>query len=136
MRLIDGDALKRKAQKAATEAWKTGITAKVETILNQFIDWISEAPAVNEWTSVKDRLPKKNGNYLVISNSPICQRILIASFAKNLEKADACAFPFRGKKRPGWYDYDSDWGYFEYDNVTHWMPLPEMPEGVNDNAES
>lgn len=47
MRLIDGDALKRKAQKAATESWKMKITASVETILNQFIDWIEEAPTID-----------------------------------------------------------------------------------------
>ena len=80
------------------------------------------------WISVKDRLPDKNGNYLVVSDSPICRRILIASFAKNLEKIGMNTSPFRGKKRPGWYDYDCDWGFFEYDNVTHWLPLPEMPE--------
>ena len=59
---------------------------------------------------------------------------MIASFAKNLEKVDKYAFQFRGKKRPGWYEYDCDWGYIKYDNVTHWLPLPEMPEGVSDNA--
>lgn len=46
MRLIDGDALKRRAQKVATEAWKMKIKAEVETILNQFIDWINEAPTI------------------------------------------------------------------------------------------
>ena len=46
MRLIDGDALKRRAQKVATEAWKMKIKAEVETILNQFIDWIDEAPTI------------------------------------------------------------------------------------------
>lgn len=46
MRPIDGDALKRRAQKVATEAWKMKIEAKVETILNQFIDWINEAPTI------------------------------------------------------------------------------------------
>ena len=82
-----------------------------------------------KWIPVKEKLPKRNGDYLVISDSPICRRILIASFAKNLDKVDKWAFPFRGENRPGWYDYSCDWGYFEHDNVTHWMPLPEMPEG-------
>ena len=47
MRAIDGDALKRKAQRVATEAWKMKITGKVETILNQFIDWIEDAPTID-----------------------------------------------------------------------------------------
>ena len=47
MRLINADALKRKAQKEATEAWKMNIKAPVETILNQFIDWIDDATTVD-----------------------------------------------------------------------------------------
>ena len=46
MRAIDGDALKRKMQRVATEAWKMKITAKVETIMNQFIDFIEEQPTI------------------------------------------------------------------------------------------
>lgn len=46
MRLIDADKLKRKAQKVGTEAWKMKLTAPIETTLNQFIDWIDEAPTI------------------------------------------------------------------------------------------
>ena len=46
MRLIDADALKRKSQKVATEAWKLRIKATVEVILNQFIDYIDAAPTI------------------------------------------------------------------------------------------
>ena len=46
MRAIDGDRLKRKAQKVATEAWKMKTKATVEAILNEFIDWINEAPTI------------------------------------------------------------------------------------------
>lgn len=46
MRAIDADKLKRKAQECATEAWKMNLTARIETVLNQFIDWIDEAPTV------------------------------------------------------------------------------------------
>lgn len=45
-RLIDADALKRKAQRVATESWKMRLTARIETTLNQFIDWIDNAPTV------------------------------------------------------------------------------------------
>lgn len=46
MRAIDGDRLKHKAQKVATEAWKMKTKATVEVILNEFIDWINEAPTI------------------------------------------------------------------------------------------
>ena len=45
-RAIDGDRLKRKAQEVATEAWKMKIKANVEVILNEFIDWINDAPTI------------------------------------------------------------------------------------------
>lgn len=45
-RAIDGDRLKRKAQKVATEAWKMKIKASVETTLNEFVDWIDDAPTI------------------------------------------------------------------------------------------
>lgn len=68
MRLIDADVLKRRAQKVATEAWKMKLNAKIETTLNQFIDWIDHAKTIepeNRWTPVSERLPEKCGVYLV-----------------------------------------------------------------------
>ena len=47
-RLGDLDKLKRKAQKVSTEAWKMKLTAKVETTMNQFIDWLDSAETIVE----------------------------------------------------------------------------------------
>lgn len=59
-KLIDADKLIRKAQRVAVEAWKMKMTASIETILNQFIDWIKEAPAIDavEVVRCKDCLYK------------------------------------------------------------------------------
>jgi len=68
MRLIDGDALKRRAQKVATEAWKMKIKAEVETVLNQFIDWINEAPTIqseSDWIPMTEKLPEVKQKVLV-----------------------------------------------------------------------
>lgn len=46
MRLIDGDALKRKLQKVATEAWKMKLTASIEQTFNQCMDYIDSAPTI------------------------------------------------------------------------------------------
>jgi len=56
MRTIDADVLKRKVQRLATEAWKMQVKASVETILNQFIDYIDHAPTV-------DAVPVKHGRW-------------------------------------------------------------------------
>ena len=56
-KLIDADKLKRKAQKAATEAWKMKVNASVEVVLNQFIDWIDVQPPV-------DAAPVRHGRWI------------------------------------------------------------------------
>ena len=79
---------------------------------------------MSEWTSVKDKLPDKDGDYLCCWGER--KRISIYSFAKNLLKVDK--YDFGRKKRAGFYDYDSEWGYGEMCDITHWMPLPELPK--------
>ena len=81
----------------------------------------------NEWISVKDKLPKTNGKYLCVCDNCGTSFIIIVNFATNLFKVDE--YDFAGKRRRGWYGYDGEWGYYESDDITHWMPLPELPKG-------
>lgn len=84
-------------------------------------------PDTNEWTSVKDRLPEKQGRYLCVINGIVRDDyVSICSFTKNLHKFDEFDFP--NENRPGWYNYDGEHGYYEVGGVKYWMPLPEMPE--------
>jgi len=68
-----------------------------------------------EWIKVEDRLPEKEGTYLVC--------------AKEYEKATVAEYNMIGGKKwialqnVGTYD---DWDYDCI--VTHWMPLPENPK--------
>ena len=88
---------------------------------------ISNGVTVQEWISVKDRLPEKNGAYLTVIN---CfgrhLTIDVHSFAKDGEAVDE--YNLAGEKDV-WYFYDSEYGYVPSDSVTHWMPLPEPPKG-------
>ena len=83
---------------------------------------------MSKWISVKERLPDKDGAYLCCWKLSYDDRYCthIYSFAKNLHKVDK--YDFKGKKRAGFYDYDSEWGYCEMEGITHWMPLPELPK--------
>ena len=83
-----------------------------------------------EWISVKERLPKKHGEYLCYCTDGFGRCVSIYSFAKNLSKVDD--YYFEGIKRAGWYSYDSELGYIEMDDVTHWMPLPDAPQKEGD----
>ena len=112
MRPIDADRLKRKLQKVALNAWKLKIKASVESIMNQFIDWINEAPTIEPeltgWIPCKDRLPKDEEEVIVSIHD---------------DSGDS-AFDYSSS---GWYAAAGE--FWVVDNeatmrVTAWMPLP------------
>ena len=77
------------------------------------------------WIPVSKANPKKDGRYLVTTDS---NYVAIKSYAKNLRKIDKDDFD---KAEPGWYDYDSDFGYYKYHKVIAWMELPDGYKEVN-----
>ena len=97
-------------------------------------DLISNGVTAQEWISVKDRLPQEDGSYLVTTN---CfgnrQGINIRCFAKDGETVDE--YDLAGQKYV-WYFYDSECGYASTKYVTHWMPLPEPPNGARMDGDS
>ena len=72
-----------------------------------------------EWISVKEP-PKKDGRYLVLNESEM------------IFDAEYSAYSGFGYWRMN-YDpdtlalVDSEW--YELDDITHWMPMPEPPKG-------
>lgn len=78
----------------------------------------------SRWVSVKDRLPDRDGQYLVCLNQT---HLMVVSFAKKLEEVDCEVFA--GRDEPGWFEWDTEWcGFYEITMVTHWMQIPELPE--------
>ena len=79
-----------------------------------------------EWIKAKDKLPDKDGHYLVVKSiMGMFNKIDVCAFALNLHEVDEFDFP--DENRPGWYEYDSETGNFEWTGVTHWAELPELP---------
>lgn len=77
------------------------------------------------WVEVKERLPDKNGRYLCVLDVWGHKHIIVLGFTLNLQEFDE--LDFKGATGAGFYDYDSEYGYFQRSNVTHWMPLPALP---------
>lgn len=74
------------------------------------------------WIPTNERLPE-DGIYLVaVERRTGVPRIDMKPFAKDLNKVDEFDFP---KHKCGWYEYDSEYGYWENTNVIAWMPLPK-----------
>ena len=88
---------------------------------------ISHGVTVQEWISVDDRLPEKDGAYLTtLKHFGRYSGVYIRCFSKDGEMVDE--YKLAGQKCV-WYFYDSEYGYISTDYVTHWMPLPEKPKG-------
>ena len=78
---------------------------------------ISHGVTVQEWISVKDRLPDQSGEVLVIvSGNP--QKNITLNFAYELVEYD----PYDGWIMEMWPEWEDA-------VVTHWMPLPLPPKG-------
>ena len=89
---------------------------------------MKEQEAVN-WTKCTDRIPNKDGEYLVVKSiMGMFNKIDVCAFALNLHEIDEFDFP--DEERPGWYEHDSETGYFEWTGITHWAELPTMPDGI------
>jgi len=91
---------------------------------------IRDLPSVNSqpktgWIPVSEGLPS-DGKYLVTRGDVIGRPMIgIRYFNKDLSKVDD--FDFVDKKGiSGWYEYDSEYGWYIDDKVIAWMPLPEL----------
>ena len=80
---------------------------------------IANGVTVQEWFSVTEP-PKENGRYYVHVKMHGISYVKIASFSKE---------SVAGLHDNVWYDYDSDVGFYEVRDVTHWMHLPTPPKG-------
>ena len=84
---------------------------------------ISNGVTVQEWISVKDRLPEETGRYLAVK-----KRIAPDELGGN--RTDIVILRFfvdDGFRMP---THIPDWINEEInEEVTHWLPLPELPKG-------
>ena len=104
MRLIDADALDNRVL-------TTTYTEQNMWALNLLSEYIKEAPTVGGWISVKDMLPEPPAQCLVYSGKEhILRRMETATYTEW-----------------GWMTP----GYFQ--EITHWMPLPEPPKEVSED---
>ena len=86
---------------------------------------IANGVTIQRWIPVTERLPEDVRPVLCWNDRYCYSEIL--RFANCLEEVDE--YDFHGERESGFYDYDSEWGYYQIEDVTHWMPLPEPPKG-------
>ena len=108
-----------------------------KSLMGRVMFFTEQLPSVSTektgWIPVSERLPE-DGIYLVtverIAGEP---RIETKSFAKDLNRVDDYDFP---EHKCGWYEYDSEYGYWEDTDVIAWQPLPQPYKAVGEVGES
>ena len=132
MRLIDADALKRNLCTTKCGSDSKLCVGKPDSCFQQYrMDMltltIDEQPTIEQptWISCAESLPEIDGSYLV-SCTLRGRYYKVRGYCHNLTLVDA--WDFQGCNRGGWYDYDSEVGYYEVKGVTHWMEIPPLPE--------
>ena len=78
---------------------------KIEGLADDVIDIIANGLTVQEWVSVKDKLPEENTTVIVATDNGIVFQCLYAYDGWDL-----------------WDDNDV--------NITHWQPMPQPPKVV------
>lgn len=117
-RPIDGDALKRWCEKIIDQACHPA-TVQIGEV---FLEKVRSMPTLtlpNEWVSVEERLPQKDGWYLVYA----------PGYWGNSKIFGLDGFAYSNFK----HNYKVHWGIERGAGrgwlgiVTHWMPLPAPP---------
>ena len=112
MRPIDADAMEHSA-------------VTIADMSNIMRDWVKRQPTLtpqNEWVSVEDRLPEDD-----TSEYKAQIAVLVLTDRESIKIKKRTYHPGRvyyGK----FYPERWDWGTFNDDRITHWMPSPAPPD--------
>ena len=76
------------------------------------------------WIPVEERLPEKSGQYLTYETWGYGCAIDTSYWTNSYRDKNEVEMYGRAL----WYRYDSEYGDYEVNRITHWMPLPEPPK--------
>ena len=111
---------------ASIKTAEDGVDCRIPVVIVQDAVGLLKEQEEVQWTNVKDKLPEKDGQYLVVYAFFNCRSMGVVRFSHNLHEIDE--YIFDTENRPGWYKPDDEVGYFERTTVTHWAKLPEFPK--------
>ena len=111
--MIDADALDTLLKDAQTVCKRNRDNFRFG-VLNNIRENIAIMPTVGVWISVKDRLPDESRSVLVYCNNGYITNVHYSKKHQKFNMFDC-------------FDDEDAKEYSAFDNVTHWMPLPEPP---------
>ena len=121
MRLIDADEMLSELKPITYEMEQNAVTiSDMSNIMRNWVRRQPTVPAYGQWVSVKDRLPEEQKEVL----------IYLPEYG-SVETAAFFEIPSLNLK-----EWAQNEDAYMFDEVSHWMPLPEPPEGVRDDGKS
>lgn len=119
VRLIDANALLKRLQEQQKYGSTQDSRGRAKAILEVIHAPTIEAEPIRHgrWIPVSERLPEKTGYYLV------CDSTIVADGM--MGRQDVSKYVI-GRHGGHWY------GAIRRECITHWMPLPEPPEEVQE----
>ena len=129
MRLIDADEMLSELKPITYEMKQNAVAVTIADMSSIMRNWVCRQPTVpayEQWVSVKDRLPERNGKYIVTAcdeGEPYDEIIWNDTVV-------VCAEYYKGC----WTWEENNTEYSLDGIVTHWMPLPEPPKEVRDDG--
>ena len=101
-------------------------TGKKKTLdfLCKCVEGLPSVQPKTEWIPVSERLPDNDCECWVTTGDGMGNIVRSCNYTSDLYDLDEYSFEDR-KGESGFYDYDSEYGYYEIYNVIAWMPYFE-----------
>lgn len=105
---------------------------KIEGLADDVMDIIAHGITVQEWVSVKDRMPEYPGHYLVCTSINYWHGGCMDINENHKYHPNGTPVGYDGSTMSVldcYYDVTGHWNRACDSHVTHWMPIPEPPKG-------
>ena len=122
---LEGEILKA-TQKVGVYVDKKELLQALKFDREQYDKGYEDGLNADKWIPCSERLPNDDSKEYIVQKTN--GSIDILGFAKDAYKLDKYDFAeYKGKKKPIFYDYDSEYGYIECE-CEAWQPLPKQYE--------
>ncbi len=80
------------------------------------------------WNDAKKKIPTKSGRYMCVCEPIVDDDYEVECIYFTMDLSKLAPGEFKNEKRPGWVEWNCEYGYAEIKDVMYWLPLPSKPD--------